>query len=69
MEDDALNTFPFECACEKYFSSKNTLFKICQQYSMSARDCGYINREGYENDYEECNSFQVQITCIGVILL
>ena len=64
----ALNIFIFECAGEQEFSRNNTLFKGCEQYSSSARDYGYINREDYEHDYEGWNSFQVQLMCIGAIL-
>ena len=46
----ALNIFTFECACELELSSNNTIFKICKQYSNSARDYVYIDRKGYEHD-------------------
>ena len=41
-----------ECACEQEFSSDNTLFKICEQYSRSAYYYVYLNRKGYERDSE-----------------
>ena len=49
--------FTFECERAKEFSSYNTLFKICEEYSRSARDYGYINIIGGERDSGQMDSF------------
>ena len=64
-----LTFFNFEFTLEWEFSSDNHLFNRCEQHSGSACDYGCIDKEGYERGSEGCNGFQIQVMCIGVILL